>query len=220
VTGRSMTQVSTTDVLICGAGTAGLNTARTAVLSMRQSATPRGPTPAEPYGAPPDSAAVPIEAVMRERLAELRHQPEFGRELTAFCQDADGVTALVGSEVVRALSRRHRQRPHLRTALAGHRLPGGTLILLCPLAGTELFQVRGPVPLDGDIDLTRRGTDETDRRANRAGHHDPIGSLGVPVFDEREARRSLSGRVGCSSWRCRAHPSGGQGLNTSAGQPA
>jgi hypothetical protein len=29
--------------------------------------------------------------------------------------------------------------------------------LLCPLAGTSLFQVQGPVPLEGDVDLTAVG---------------------------------------------------------------
>jgi hypothetical protein len=33
------------------------------------------------------------EAVMRERLAELGHRPECGRELTGFTPDAEGVTA-------------------------------------------------------------------------------------------------------------------------------
>jgi 2-polyprenyl-6-methoxyphenol hydroxylase-like FAD-dependent oxidoreductase len=42
------------------------------------------------------------ETVMRERLAELGHRPEFGRELTGFSQNTKGVTAQVGSEIVRA----------------------------------------------------------------------------------------------------------------------
>ena len=39
---------------------------------------------------------------MRERLTELGLRPEFGRELTGFSQDAEGVTAQVGDEIVRA----------------------------------------------------------------------------------------------------------------------
>src|SRR6516164_2948341 len=61
-----------------------------------------GPTPAEPYSAPLMVPQFLTEAVMRERLAELGHHPEFGRELTGLSQDAKGVTAQVGGEVVRA----------------------------------------------------------------------------------------------------------------------
>jgi len=49
----------------------------------------RGPIPAEPYSAPLMVPQFLTEAVMRERLAELGHRPEFGRELTGFSQDAD-----------------------------------------------------------------------------------------------------------------------------------
>ena len=62
----------------------------------------RGPTSAEPYGAPLMVPQFLTETVMRERLAELGQRPEFGRELTGFSQDTKGVTAQVGSEIVRA----------------------------------------------------------------------------------------------------------------------
>jgi 2-polyprenyl-6-methoxyphenol hydroxylase-like FAD-dependent oxidoreductase len=126
------------------------------------------------------------ETVMRERLAELGHRPEFGRELTGLTQDADGVTARVGSSVVRAryLVGTDGGRSFVRHALcvdfpgetlgaraivadvelegincdAWHRFGSGPLqISLCPLAGTPLFQIQAPVPLEGDVDVTAAG---------------------------------------------------------------
>jgi 2-polyprenyl-6-methoxyphenol hydroxylase-like FAD-dependent oxidoreductase len=63
------------------------------------------PTAAEPYRTPLLVPQFRTEAVMRERLVEFGHGPEYGRELKAFEQDADGVTARVcgpdGSETIR-----------------------------------------------------------------------------------------------------------------------
>src|SRR5271154_7027397 len=55
----------------------------------------RGPTPAEPYHAPLMVPQFPTKTVMRERLAELGRQPEFGTELTGLSQDGEGVIAEV-----------------------------------------------------------------------------------------------------------------------------
>ncbi|MGO9452313.1 MAG: FAD-dependent oxidoreductase [Candidatus Binataceae bacterium] len=54
-------------------------------------------TPDEPYLIPLMVPQFLTEAVLRERLAELGQRPHFGCELTAFEQDADGVTAHVRS---------------------------------------------------------------------------------------------------------------------------
>src|SRR5690242_17241024 len=51
--------------------------------------------PAEPYSGPLMVPQFKTESVMRERLAELGHHPQFGRRLTGFEQDADGVTARI-----------------------------------------------------------------------------------------------------------------------------
>jgi 2-polyprenyl-6-methoxyphenol hydroxylase-like FAD-dependent oxidoreductase len=63
------------------------------------------PTAEEPYRAPLMVPQFRTEAVLRERLAELGGAPEYGRELTGFDQDADGVTATVagpdGVETIR-----------------------------------------------------------------------------------------------------------------------
>src|SRR6202451_3642020 len=66
----------------------------------------REATPDEPYLIPLMVPQFRTEAVLRDRLAELGHRPHFGSELTAFEQDAEGVTAQVksadGEETVRA----------------------------------------------------------------------------------------------------------------------
>jgi 2-polyprenyl-6-methoxyphenol hydroxylase-like FAD-dependent oxidoreductase len=63
------------------------------------------PTVEEPYRMPLMVPQFRTEAVLRERLAELGGAVEYGRELTGFVQDADGVTATVagpdGVETIR-----------------------------------------------------------------------------------------------------------------------
>ena len=63
------------------------------------------PTADEPYRSPLLVPQFRTEAVMRERLAELGHAPEYGRALQAFEQDGDVVTASVvgpgGAETIR-----------------------------------------------------------------------------------------------------------------------
>ena len=56
------------------------------------------PTPQEPYRTPLMVPQIRTEAVLRERLAEFGHAPDYGRELTAFTHQADHVVA----EVARA----------------------------------------------------------------------------------------------------------------------
>ena len=63
-------------------------------------------TPAEPYRIPLMVPQFLTERVMRERLVEFGHRPEFGCELVGLDQDRDGVTARLaskaGEEVIRA----------------------------------------------------------------------------------------------------------------------
>src|SRR5271163_2848295 len=126
------------------------------------------------------------EALMRERLAELGAAAEFGRELTGFAQDNQGIVAEAGGETIRArfLVGADGGRSFVRNAL-GVGFPGKTLgaraivadvdleglsrdvwhrfgaggeqIMFCPLAGTDLFQVQAGAPLDGDVDLSAEG---------------------------------------------------------------
>jgi len=204
------------------------------------------PTPAEPYNAPLMVPQFLTEAVMRERLAELGHQPEFGRELTGFWQDAEGVTAQIGDDVVRA---RFLVGADGGRSFVRHRLdidfPGKTLdaraivadvvlegigrdawhrfgaempqLSLCPLAGTDLFQVQGPVPLEGDVDLTAAGL--TALAAERTGRDIAIRSVtwaSAYTMNARLAERYRVGRVFLVGDAAHTHPpTGGQGLNTS-----
>lgn len=64
------------------------------------------PTPAEPYQIALMIPQFLTERVMRERLAELGHRVEFGRELVGFAQDQEGVRARLigpaGEEILRS----------------------------------------------------------------------------------------------------------------------
>ena len=211
------------------------------------------PTPAEPYHLPLMVPQFLTEAVMRERLAELGYQPEFGCELVGVEQDAGGVTARLagksGVETLRVewLVGADGGRSFVRQAL-GIAFPGKTLnvralvadvkltglardiwcrfgdgdmarqISLCPLAGTDLFQVQGPVPLEGEVDLSAAGL--TALVAERTGRSD-IRIESVPwasafTMNARLADHYRRGRVLLVGDAAHIHPpTGGQGLNTS-----
>jgi 2-polyprenyl-6-methoxyphenol hydroxylase-like FAD-dependent oxidoreductase len=205
-----------------------------------------GPTPQEPYYAPLMVPQFLTEAVMRGCLAELGHGPEFGRELTGFSQDAEGVTAQVGNEILRAryLVGADGGRSFVRHVL-GVDFPGETLgvraivadvelegldrdawhrfgseqeqVLICPLAGTSHFQVQGPVPLEGDVDLSAAGL--TTLVAERTGRDIVIHSVSwasAYAMNARLADRYRVGRVFLAGDAAHTHPpTGGQGLNTS-----
>jgi 2-polyprenyl-6-methoxyphenol hydroxylase-like FAD-dependent oxidoreductase len=165
------------------------------------------PTPDEPYHIPLLVPQFLTEAVMRERLAELGHRAEFGRELRSLEQDAEGVNLRIGganSEEalrVRYLVGTDGGRSFVRHTLgigypgntlgvravvadvsleglgrdAWHRFNEGSMekqMSLCPLAGTELFQLQAPVPLEGDVDLSAKGL--TEMVASRTGRSDIV----------------------------------------------
>jgi 2-polyprenyl-6-methoxyphenol hydroxylase-like FAD-dependent oxidoreductase len=195
-----------------------------------------GPTPAEPYHAPLMVPQFLTEAVMRERLTELGHLVAFDRELTGFSQDAEGITAQVGSEIVRAryLVGADGGRSLVRHAL-GIDFPGETLgaraivadvelegigrdawhrfgagrqqISLCPLAGTPLFQIQASVPLAGDVDVTAAGL--TALVAARTGRDIPIRAVAwasVYSMNARLADRYRVGRVFLAGDAAHTHP--------------
>ena len=209
-------------------------------------AEPSGPTPAEPYHAPLMVPQFLTEGVMRERLAELGHHVAFGQELTGFAQDDMGVTAQVDDEVVRAryLVGADGGRSFVRQAL-GVEFPGKTLgvraivadvvlegidrdawhrfgsamdqVMLCPLAGTELFQVQGPVPLEGDVDLSAGALTALVReRTRRDIAVRSVAWASTYSMNARLADRYRVGRVFLAGDAAHTHPpTGGQGLNTS-----
>ena len=211
------------------------------------------PTPAEPYRLPLMVPQFLTEGVMRERLIELGHRPEFGCELTGFEQDETGVTARLkgrsGEETIRVrwLVGADGGRSFVRQALdigfpgktlgvraivadveltgldrdAWHRFGEGDMqrqLALCPLAGTDLFQIQGPIPLDGEIDLSAAGL--TALVSERTGRDDifvrSVSWASAFNMNARLADRYRLGRVFLVGDAAHTHPpTGGQGLNTS-----
>lgn len=213
----------------------------------------KAPTPAEPYQQPLMVPQFLTECVMRERLLELGHQPEFGCELVGFEQDAEGVTAQLvsksGGDSVRArwLVGADGGRSFVRHALeigfpgktlgvralvadvvltgltrdAWHRFGDGDQqrqIAVCPLAGTDLFQIQGPISADVDIDFSAEGL--TSIIAERTGRDDiqvhSVSWASAYTMNARLADRYRAGRVLLVGDAAHIHPpTGGQGLNTS-----
>lgn len=104
---------------------------------------------------------------------------------------------------------------------AWHRFSPGSMekqMSLCPLAGTDLFQLQAPIRLEGDVDLSADGL--TRMIAERTGRGDiviqSVAWASAFNMNARLADRYRDGRIFIAGDAAHVHPpTGGQGLNTS-----
>lgn len=91
------------------------------------------------------------------------------------------------------------------------------MVGICPLAGTDLFQIQAPVPLDGEIDLSTEGLDKMigERTGRDDIHVHSVTWASTYAMNARLADRYRVGRVFLVGDAAHIHPpTGGQGLNT------
>jgi 2-polyprenyl-6-methoxyphenol hydroxylase-like FAD-dependent oxidoreductase len=121
-----------------------------------------------------------------------------------------GVRAVVADIVLTGLDR-----------TAWHRFNDGAMdrqMALCPLAGTELFQLQAPIPLEGEVDLSAEGLSAmvTSRTGRSDIHVHAVHWASAYQMNARLADRYRDDRAFLIGDAAHIHPpTGGQGLNTS-----